>query len=338
MTCHKAKMQIPKCSAILGVAALLQITSVASEKVTVDLHSASAKHLLDVNCLYNEDYKDFWVYGYPVELTGSNDRFPEFSGFWTPGQAQTCEIVYYGGGAMPQAKSLSISYFQEGQTEIQVSSKYSVVEENFTDIATVTSEDQGWTEIQIELPARSLVFKFTLVSMDKNMILLDKLTFDLGDDSTVPPLPTTANPIDGDTLTLDDERDYWTVWETDCLYMDDYDHYWAFNCPFTMDAEDELNKTGYWKPCVTNNCHINLTSSISLFSMPNEIKVVSYIQKGARINVSINTNPNDNGVCVNGCAHLGEITNDEEDGWIETTLENHHVSKGYYVCKEYLHL
>jgi len=142
---------------LILLASALLIQQSNAESIELDLNSDQSKEWLEVSCVYNNDYNDFWVFGYPVTLTGDDDQ-PNRQGFWTPGSAKKCEIHYYGGSNSVQAKSITFHLYLKGSSsKVEIKAKAHPFSPDFN----ITMGDvtgSGWIEKTVDVPDKAMVW------------------------------------------------------------------------------------------------------------------------------------------------------------------------------------
>lgn len=309
------------------------LNAASAEKITLDLNSDEGEEFYEIDCIYNDGVSDLWIYGCNPALVSGVPSGKK--GFWGPCEHKICNIYYYGGEQTAPAKELTFSLFVKGDAEIIVHSKYTPFEEEYkTEVGRMTfrNNSAAWFDGSMDLNKitnRAHFLKFTVTTsrpMD-NLLLLDKITVDLGDDQTFPPeLPPTTTPLPFDekssVITLDKDDEYWVVWGENCTYVDDYKDMWVYGCPATPreDSNFAQNKVGFWSSCIQARCRLQYKPNrdVTIDPVPKSITIVSHIKGKARIDIMLQKSSLDF-QCKN-CERIGRVPSSTIDGWTETNI------------------
>ncbi|ODM99110.1 hypothetical protein Ocin01_07549 [Orchesella cincta] len=277
-----------------------------AESIVLDLHSHASKEWLDISCVYNDDYKDFWVFGYPVTLTPEEgEGGAGKKGFWTPGTAESCEIKYYGGPAFENPKSLTLQIYIKGTSSIiEVKGRKSPLEAQWDEqpvVPPITSATgEGWRVVPIDMAsqtdAKALTFYLRNTGgTHKDRLLLDSIIVDLGEDVPAPtttPPTSTEDPIQDELVTLNTDRDYFNIWETNCHYADSYTNLSPFgkDCAInpTSAIPADFGDVGFWTPCSGGSCRIRYVSNSTVVpNVPSTMQLKTYAQGNPSIEISL---------------------------------------------------
>jgi hypothetical protein len=134
---------------------------VTGTQVVVDL-SRDVTNLFDISCPYNDDYRNFWVYGCPT--TPSDDIYPNITGFWAACN-KNCEIIYNNRGSLSNPVKLWVATYIEGDSSISVSGTNKAGRDvyDFGSIQSKKNTEWCYTEIDIA--------KFPDASVSNSIIL-----------------------------------------------------------------------------------------------------------------------------------------------------------------------